>query len=129
MTWFAIIYQYLADPLLVLALIPFVFHIMNPRIGLKLSLMNSIVVYVQSLLIILYGEPRPYWISYEIQGLTCKKGFGNPSLTISICFSCHIFLCGHIKNQIIRLIALTCCVLYLISLVFIEAYLGNHFFH
>lgn len=42
----------------------------------------SLVSYSAQLMKAIYAQPRPYWVSDEIESLKCLNGYGNPSSTL-----------------------------------------------
>lgn len=72
----------LAESEIILLLGPALYHIENPRRGVKVILISCFTIYVQCLLELIYSEPRPFWLSPQIRAFNCEIGFGHPSSLI-----------------------------------------------
>lgn len=51
----------------------------NRKLGLRLAIFLTMVGAINSLLKLAFHDPRPYWISTEIQAIDTSHGFGMPS--------------------------------------------------
>mmetsp|Transcript_26092 Transcript_26092/g.46344 ORF Transcript_26092/g.46344 Transcript_26092/m.46344 type:complete len:378 (-) Transcript_26092:34-1167(-) len=73
---------FLAQSEIILILGPALYHIENPRRGVKVILISCFTIYAQCLLELIYSEPRPFWVSPDIHAFNCEVGFGHPSSLI-----------------------------------------------
>ena len=68
------------------------YHMLDPRPGVKVITVSCVGVYVCSLLNMLYGEPRPYWESPEVKVYMCRQGFGQPSMELFLAVVFYFYL-------------------------------------
>jgi hypothetical protein len=62
---------------------PLLFHVLNPKKGFKIVIATASMLYVASILNLLYSEARPFWIYGSIKSIhmyefQCERGYGNP---------------------------------------------------
>lgn len=55
------------------------FYFDKPQTGVHLSLLTFLASGSSGLLKMFYSDPRPYWISDTVEGLTCEQDWGTPS--------------------------------------------------
>jgi hypothetical protein len=68
------------------------YHMLDPRPGVKVITVSCFGLYTCSLLNMLYGEPRPYWESSNLKGYLCKQGFGLPSMELFLSVVFYFYL-------------------------------------
>lgn len=68
------------------------YHMLDPRPGVKVITVSCVGFYVCSLLNMLYGEPRPYWENSEVKIYLCKQGFGQPSMELFLAVVFYFYL-------------------------------------
>lgn len=111
---------------------PILYHMINPRFGIKVIMVNSIVIYTQCLIKMIYCEPRPYWVIEKIAGLGCDRGYGSPSTQVVFAITGYVYILTNIefKNRHVLKIVGTMIVLFINAMnIFIEIYLGDQFLH
>ena len=79
---------------IIIFMLPGLFNIFEPVVTMKITIVSTHALYLYSLFAVILTEPRPYWIHSEIEGITCKNGFGSPSeeVLFSMIFSLYIII-------------------------------------
>lgn len=74
---------------------PFFFLYLNPRTRV-ISILYIWVVSITSMLLaclkVTQAAPRPYWVSSEIETISCAASFGNPSGHTMLSFACLMYM-------------------------------------
>ena len=117
---------------IIFILSPFIFHIFDARVSLKIVLIFSYSAYLYSVVSLLSNEPRPYWVSSRIRGIKCEGGYGNPSrqtmIGISV-FTIALIELFHTSKLWVRGIACSLVAILQVIVGFSSIYLGVHFPH
>ena len=71
---------------------PVVMHWGDPRRGVKVMMVLSLGMYLLTLVNLIYGEPRPFWISSGVEGYQCAKGYASPDYMLGM-LACVYFYC------------------------------------
>jgi hypothetical protein len=117
----------LAQSEILLILGPALYHIENPRRGVKIILISCFTIYLQCLLELIYSEPRPFWLSSDIRAFSCEKGFGHPSSLILHTTLIYYYAYFQIfKGSCINGVLLT---VWILILSISRVYSGNNFIH
>jgi hypothetical protein len=118
---------FLAQSEILLVLGPALYHIENPRRGVKIILISCFTIYLQCLLELIYSEPRPFWISSDIRSFSCEQGFGHPSSLILHTTLIYYYAYFQIfQGSCINGVLLT---VWIIILSISRVYSGNNFIH
>jgi len=122
----------LSDNVMLLSVFPAFYNLYDSRRAIKLIIMTSFSSYVWSFLALLYGGPRPYWVSEKVSGINCENGYGNPCGetflgTVLLCTVAIEFF--HERKLAYKSVAYTLTLLFLGLLSFSGLYLGEHFPH
>ena len=104
-------------------------------------LSGAIILYIMSLLKMLYSEPRPFWVNPDIVPFSCKVTFGTPSghcflalVCLGLPYMAYYYEVGR-KHQIKSLLCtahivklfLTCGILiFFVLIAYSRLYLGAH---
>lgn len=65
----------------------------DPRRGVKVVMVLSLGMYLLTLVNLIYGEPRPFWISSSVKGYQCAKGYASPDYMLAM-LTCVYFYCA-----------------------------------
>jgi hypothetical protein len=79
------ILSYYSDPDFTIALFPALFHLFNPKKGMKCIMFFCFAGFFTQIINLAYSEPRPYWVYSNIDVLKpeffhCERGYGCPPL-------------------------------------------------
>lgn len=122
----------LGDRRIILLLSPFIFHFFDARVSLKMILIFCYSAYLYSVVSLLTKEPRPFWVSSDIQGIVCGGEFGNPSkqtmVGISV-FTVTMIELFHARKLWVRIIAYGLIAVLQTIVGLSTIYLGAHFPH
>jgi hypothetical protein len=73
---------YIGSNYLLVVVPPMLFHIYNAPRAVKQTFVNCFGMYFYSIVALITKEPRPYWITSRIHGLSCETGFASPFLEL-----------------------------------------------
>lgn len=115
-----------------LIVLPFIFNIIDSVVAIKICIVSTHVLYVYSLVAVLFTEPRPYWIDTAVKGLNCDDGYGFPSEGILFGFTFYLGIIletvdGH--RTTLRKVLYTALGIWVILISFCEMYLGENWPH
>lgn len=117
---------------IILVVAPVVMQFGDPRKGVKVVMVLTLGMYLLSIVNMIYGEPRPFWLSSHVKGYKCSKGYSNPNYTLGM-LTCAYFYCTfqyykHLQLSIQRaLLAFGCFLVLVVSIA--QMYEGVTFLH
>lgn len=122
--------HYLGSEYLLIVGVSVLFHLDNPSSAIKIGVVGSTAQYVNSVISLIYCEPRPYWVYGHIKALDCLKGYGNPSPQIVVFAVASIYSINeYIKRKILRRLCFIGAFIALGLIGLSEIYLGDYFPH
>ena len=71
--------SYLGSDWVLLMLPPVLYHSFNPKIAVKVTLVLCMSLYIDSIINMIYCEPRPFWLLSDITGQICPEGYASPA--------------------------------------------------
>jgi hypothetical protein len=123
---------YMGNHLFLVIVLPVLYHLIDARLAMKITIVMCLTMYVHSFLALLYVEPRPFWYSGNIEAEICQSGFGSPALELMVTTVFFVYISNQVlkKSRIrVQIVAyfFSCC----ISILYFTAamYLGEHFPH
>ena len=108
------------------------FYVQDPLHSTKLNMVACFSVYLCSCINMVLREPRPYFLSRNIQGHQCSDGFGMPSLALTVatvCYSFILIMYIHRRTLWLRFVAYVAALMLMVLLAFAKVYLGANFPH
>lgn len=69
---------------ILLVLSPVLMHFFDPRQGVKVVMVLCLNMFAMSLVNLIYAEPRPFWVRYDVNGYKCALGYANPDFVVSM---------------------------------------------
>lgn len=132
LTWIGNIFLYIGRPNSLCVIGPVLYHMMNPRFGIKVIMVNCLIIYVQCITKMIYCEPRPYWVNDKIEGLGCERGYGSPSNQVVFALTGYVYILANIDYKdrwVIKSLAMIVAILINAMIFFFEIYLGDQFIH
>lgn len=132
LTWIGNVFLYVGRPNSLCVMGPVLYHMMNPRFGIKVIMVNCIIIYVQCITKMIYCEPRPYWVNDKIEGLGCERGYGSPSNQVVFALTGYVYILANIDYKdrwVIKSLAMIVAILINAMIFFFEIYLGDQFIH
>ena len=123
---------YMGNHLFLVIVLPVLYHLIDARLAMKITIVICSAMYVHSFLALLYVEPRPFWYSGNIEAEICQSGFGSPALELMLMTVFFVYITNQLLKSFssrVQIIAYSLC-LSLSTLYFTAAlYLGEHFPH
>jgi len=124
--------SYLGSEWVLLMLCPVLYHCVEQRTAVKVVLVLCMALYSNSILNMIYCEPRPFWVKAAITGEICPEGYASPSdnlTTFTVAYFYTAILLIHDSGFYIRYVvySLGVSLTFLISLG--QVYLGVLFVH
>lgn len=126
------IMMYFGSSWIIVVIAPVLYHIWDCRTTLKSIVIMCMSAYFNSLLCLIQGEPRPFWVDSDIQAIRCDTGYGNPSKETMIgvtVFTIILIEFFHSFSIWIRVIAYSFVFMIQILLGLSAVYLGTQFPH
>jgi len=106
-----------------LLILPVLYWCVDSRLGLRVGLILLVSIAVYGLLKLVFMEPRPYWVSTEVQPYSFETSFGIPSGHAQNAVSVWGIMAGYFKKRWAWITAIALMLLTGVS----RMYLGVHF--
>lgn len=132
MTYLMLLFSFAGSEIFYLILIPMIYWAVSPKFALRFLSLLILTVFVNSMLKLLFHEPRPFWLDPTLSKGHTPTGYGFPSGHSQNALTLWLFTgltANILKGSYGRILQTALALLFIFLISLSRIYLGVHFLH